>query len=74
MTTFTSKLEMKTRELLADRPRTLSYAVISQTALEMGGDLPVSWITSFMTTPNSGFSVARVELLYIILTGKELEL
>jgi len=74
MTPFISKLEITTRELLQKRPRELTYAVISQQATDKGGELSTAWLASFMTTPNSGFSVAKVELLYIILTGKDLKL
>lgn len=73
MTIFISKLEHRTRELLRDRPRELSYADISVKATAMGGDIKPLWLTSFMTTPNQGFSVAKVELLYIILTGDTLK-
>jgi len=73
MTTFISKLEHRTRELLKDRPRELSYADIAAKATALGGDIKPLWLTSFMTTPNQGFSVAKVELLYLILTGDELK-
>lgn len=74
MTPFTSKLEQKTRELLKNRSRELSYEAISTEATQRGGDISKHWLTSFMTTPNTGFSVQKVELLYCILTGTELEL
>lgn len=74
MTPFTSRLEQKTRELLRSRPRELSYEAISDQAQDLGGDLSRHWLTSFMTNPNTGFSVVKVELLYRILTGKDLDL
>lgn len=74
MTIFISKLERRTRELLASRPRELSYSDISARATALGGDIQPAWLTSFMNTPNQGFSVHKVELLYIILSGSELEL
>jgi len=74
MTPYISKLEAATRELLKTRPRELTYADISQSAASKGGDLSISWINSFMSTPNTGFSVAKVELLYVILSGKDLSL
>ena len=74
MSIFESKLEHTTRKLLAQRPREMSYADISEKAEQLGGDIKPLWLTSFMTTPNQGFSVAKVELLYTILTGNELQL
>lgn len=74
MTIFISKLERRTRELLAARPREVSYADIAAKAATLGGDIQPAWLTSFMNTPNQGFSVHKVELLYVILTGSELKL
>lgn len=74
MNTFESKLEHTTRELLQKRPREMSYALIAEKAEALGGDIKPLWLTSFMTTPNQGFSVAKVELLYTILSGKTLQL
>lgn len=74
MSIFESKLEHTTRKLLAQRPREMSYADISEKAEQLGGDIKPLWLTSFMNTPNQGFSVAKVELLYTILTGNELQL
>lgn len=74
MTIFISKLETRTRELLRNRPRDLTYAMISDQAEALGGDIKPLWLASFMSTPHQGFSVAKVELLYNILSGSELEL
>lgn len=74
MIIFTSRLEHKTRELLAARSRDLTYADIAAKAEQLGGDIKPLWLTSFMNTPNQGFSVAKVELLYLILSGDELKL
>lgn len=74
MTPYISKLEAATRELLKARPRELTYPVIVQKAAEMGGELSAPWLASFMSQENTGFSVVKVELLYVILSGKDLSL
>ena len=72
--TFTSTLETKTRELLAARPREVTYAHISSRAAAQGEDISTAWLTVFASTPSKGFSVIKVELLYTLLTDKKLEL
>lgn len=74
MTPYISKLEAATRELLKARPRELTYPVIIQLAAEKGGDLSVPWLNAFMAQNNTGFSIVKVELLYVILSGKDLSL
>lgn len=72
--TFTSTLETKTRQLLENRPRSITYAHISEQAAAHGETITVTWLTTFASTPSKGFSVIKVELLYFILTGRTLEL
>jgi hypothetical protein len=62
------KLEEKTRDLWANRPRGVTYAIAAQ---ETG--LTARWIEHFaQNNGNGNYSVTSVETLYVYLTGEPL--
>lgn len=64
---FESTLIKKTRELLQNRPRTVSYAMIADDT-----GLTLRWIQEFATNTDADYGACRVEQLYIYLSGKQL--
>lgn len=63
-----SKLVATTRDLLANRPRTLTYAHIEK---ETG--VKVRWLETFAADKMAGPSCVKVETLYVFLSGKPLD-
>lgn len=63
-----SLLVARTRELLANRPRTLTYAHI-----EEASGLSVRWLEAFAGSKMKDPSCVKVETLYELLAGKKLD-
>jgi hypothetical protein len=74
------KLHAQTLDLWANRPRRLTCGVvnrISKAHNKRNTELPVlsiSWLRGFAVNRYNAPDVNKVELLYVILTGKELDL
>lgn len=61
-------LVTRTKELMKERPRHLTIAVISSKT-----GLTVGWLQSFSATGEKDPGANRVQTLYEFLTGKQLE-
>ena len=64
-----SRLIEHTRELIRERPRSKTFAVMSKDL-----DLPVSWLFAFSQNAHEDYFTKRVEKLYVYLSGQELKL
>jgi hypothetical protein len=64
-----SQLAAKTRELLQNRPRTLTYPKIYADT-----GITEAWLSDFVGDSNRDYGINKVELLYTYLTGTNLEL
>lgn len=64
-----SRLVEHTRELLLNRPRTLTYEDLARKL-----DLNVFWLDRFANSRANDFGCAKVERLYEFLSGKTLKL
>lgn len=65
---FASKLATKAWELLRLRPRTLTYAHISQRT-----EISVRWLEAFASGQVKDPSASKVERLFEMLSGKSLD-
>ena len=64
-----SRLVMHTRELLINRPRTLTYEDLARKA-----EVTVFWLDRFANGRSNDFPCGKVERLYELLSGKSLKL
>lgn len=63
-----SKLYVRTLELLRNRPRSQTLAVVSQDT-----GLPKEWLIAIISRPETSPGVDRIEVLYEYLSGKQLQ-
>lgn len=65
--TFTPRIASRTRELLLNRPRTMTLDdIVAKTGLTKG------WLNDFSTQSMRDHGVNKVETLYFFLTGEGL--
>lgn len=65
----TSRLAERTRELLEQRPRTITYPKIY---LDTG--ITEAWLSDFVGNVDRDYGVNKVELLHNYLTGAQLDI
>ncbi|WP_139020493.1 hypothetical protein [Citromicrobium sp. JLT1363] len=66
--TYTPRLRAKVLKIIEERPRTVTLKDIAE-----GADVPLAWLKTFAAGNIGDPSVNRVEVLYVYLTGKSLD-